>query len=356
MEEVQETRIETVLLRQAAEQSFRTLLGGPLAALVSYLTLRSSAVEASQIIWALTAGLVTFSVALWCRSNLRKDSLTRWRYRAFAGLAACSMVAMPVAFHPAPNSRQAALEVVSATLSTIVLMIMTAADRPMSYATLLISISVALFNLSALAGLPLFLIALSAIAVFLALSPLIETVHQPLRKNIVLLFANEQLVTDLQRANVGLSTQVITDSLTGLGNRAALDKALESKREVGILYLDVDHFKTVNDTRGHAAGDELLLRIAGTLRRCTRDNDFVARLGGDEFVVLLESAPIALISEIAERIRAAVQSEFVEHGISVSIGATVCDLIDETGVRALARADRNLYQAKQAGRNQVLVH
>lgn len=355
MEEAQETRIQAVLLRQAAEQSFRTLLGGPLAALVSYIALRSSVVQLSQIMWAVTAGGVTLSTALWCRTNLRKDSLTLWRYRAFAGIAACSMMAMPVAFHPEPNSRQAALEVVSATLSTIVLMIMTAADRPMSYLTLLISISVALFSLSALAGLPLLLIALSAIAVFLALSPLIETVHQPLRKNIVLLFANEKLVLDLQRANAGLSTQVITDSLTGLGNRAALDKALESKREVGILYLDVDHFKTVNDTRGHAAGDELLLRIAGTLRRCTRDNDFVARLGGDEFVVLLEAAPVALISEIAERIRSTVQAEFVEHGISVSIGATIGDLIDETGVRALARADRNLYQAKQAGRNQVLV-
>jgi diguanylate cyclase (GGDEF)-like protein len=352
----QESRVRAELLKRAAEQSFRTLLGGPLAALASFLSLRSPQLHLHEVIWTITAACTTLGTSLWCKRNLQRESLTLWRYRGFVGLAGASMIAMPVAFHPAPNSRQAALEVVSVALSTIVTMIMTAADRPTSYAALVAAISVALFTLSALTGLSALLLVLSAIAVFLALAPLIETVYQPLRKNIDLLFANAQLLENLQQANAGLSVQVVTDSLTGLANRVALELALETEREVGILYLDLDHFKTVNDTRGHAAGDEVLLRIAEVLRRCTRENDLVARLGGDEFVILLDYAPVMLISEIAQRIRTTVQMEFVDVGISVSIGATVGDLLTEPGARALARADRNLYQAKQSGRNQVLVH
>jgi diguanylate cyclase (GGDEF)-like protein len=355
MKGVQDDRVKSVLLKHAAEQSFRTLRGGPLAVIVGLLALRSPSVQIHEFIWAAVSACTTLLGAIWCRTRLRRETLTLWRYRGFVGLAAGSMMLMPVAFHPEPNSRQAALEVVATALSTIVIMIMTAADRRMSYASLLIAIGVALFSLSSLVGLPLVLIALAAVAVFVALSPLIETVHQPLRQNIELMFANEQLVVDLQRANAGLATQVVTDSLTGLGNRVALEQALELERELGILYLDLDHFKNVNDTHGHATGDEVLLRIAETLRRCTRERDFVGRLGGDEFVVLLEAAPLSLVHEIAQRIRATVQEEFVDVGISVSIGATIGDLIGETGARALARADRNLYQAKQAGRNQVLV-
>lgn len=344
------------LLKRAADQSFRTLLGGPLAAVVSFLSLRSPQLLFQEVLWAVATSCATLGAALWCRSNLRRDTLTLWRFRAFAGVAAASMMCMPVAFHPEPNSRQAALEVVSVALSTIVTMLMLAADRRASYTALVVAMGVALFTLSAVAGLPTVLLGLSAVAVFFALAPLIETVYQPLRKNIELLFANEQLVEDLQKANAGLSVQVVTDSLTGLANRFALERALEAEREIGILYLDLDHFKTVNDTLGHAAGDDVLLRVAEVLRRNTRESDLVARLGGDEFVILLETAPVRLINEIAERICVAVQCEFVDLGISVSIGATFGDLLCEPGARALARADRNLYQAKQSGGNQVLVH
>lgn len=356
MKHAQEEKIKAELLKRAADQSFRTLLGGPLAAMVSFLTLRSQHFRTHELLWAITAGATSLVAALWCRRQVRGTTLTLWRFRAFVGLAASAMVAMPAAFHPAPNSRQAALEAVSVAISTVVTMMMFAADRRSSYAALGLAIIVSLFTLSVISGLPLIVAALSAIAVFFALAPLIETVYQPLRKSVELLFTNEQLVADLQLANAGLSAQVVTDSLTGLANRIALENALEEEREVGILYLDLDNFKTVNDTQGHAAGDEVLLRIAEVLRRCTREQDFVARLGGDEFVVLLESAPIALVSDIAERICASVRQEFLDVGISVSIGATIGDLLTEPGARALARADRNLYQAKQSGRNQVLVH
>jgi diguanylate cyclase (GGDEF)-like protein len=348
-------RIATELLKQAAVQSFRTLLGGPLAALVTFLSLRSSHSSTPELLWAVGAGCTTFTAALWCKRQLQKDTLTLWRFRAFAGMAAAAMIAMPVAFHPAPTSRQAALEAVSVAISTVVTTVMLAADRPMGYAALFVAVIVSLFTLSVISGLSSVLVVLSAVAVFFALAPLIETVYRPLRRSIELLYANEQLVADLQQANAGLSVQVVTDSLTGLANRVALEKALEAEREVGILYLDLDHFKAVNDTHGHAAGDEVLLRIAEVLRRCTRESDLVARLGGDEFVILLSNARISQTSEIAERVRFTVQSEFVEIGISVSIGATIADLLNEPGARALARADRNLYQAKQAGRNQVLV-
>ncbi len=351
-----EVNTRAALLKRGAQQSFRTLLGGPLSALATYLSLRSTQVQVLEILWTVIASLTTLGVALWCRKNIRQNSLTLWRFRMFVGLAGGSMVAMPIAFRPTPNSRQAALEVATIALSTIVCVIMTAADRHLSYAMLSLAIGLSMFSLSVVVGLSAVLIAISGVAVFIALAPLIETVYQPLRKNIELLFANEQLLIDLQRANVELSAQVTTDSLTGLANRLALDQQLHQERQVGILYLDLDHFKAVNDTQGHAAGDAVLLRIAEVLRRCTREQDFVARLGGDEFVILLDLVPPTRLEEIAIRIRETVQSEFLDIGISVSIGATVGDLIAETGARALARADRNLYEAKQSGRNQVLVH
>jgi diguanylate cyclase (GGDEF)-like protein len=351
----QEERIKAELLKRAADQTFRTLLGGPLAALVSFLTLKSKHFHTHELLWALIAGSASIVGALWCRKKVRSDTLTLWRFRAFAGLAASAMIAMPAAFHPAPNSRQAALEAVSVAISTVVTMTMFAADRRASYVALAVAIVVSVFTLSVISGLAPLVVILSAIAVFFSLAPLIETIHQPLRKSVELLFTNEQLVVDLQKANAGLSAQVVTDSLTGLANRVALENSLETEREVGILYLDLDHFKAVNDTLGHAAGDEVLLRVAEVLRRCTRENDLIARLGGDEFVILLDNAPLTLINEIAQRIRQSVQAEFVDVGISVSIGATVADLLNEPGARALARADRNLYQVKEQGRNQVLI-
>jgi diguanylate cyclase (GGDEF)-like protein len=347
--------VQAELLKRAAEQSFRTLLGGPFAALAIFLSLRSTNFRTGELLWTVLASCLTLGASLWCRTSLRKGSLTLWRYRGIVGMAATTLIVMPVVFHPSPNSRQAALEVVSVALCTIVLSIMTAADRPTSYTALVSAIGVALFTLSALKGLPFFLLIISAVAVFLTLAPLIETVYQPLRRIIDLLFTNAHLMEDLQRANEGLSVQVITDSLTGLANRVALEKGLEQERVLGVLYLDLDHFKTVNDTHGHATGDEVLVRIANILRRCTRENDLVARLGGDEFVILLDQAKPSFIEEVAQRIRSTVYLEFVDFGISVSIGATVGDLLLEPGALALARADRNLYQAKQSGRNQVLV-
>jgi hypothetical protein len=232
MDTAQEEQVRRELLNRAAEQSFRTLLGGPLAALVSFLTLHSQQFQAVELLWAATAACTTASAALWCRKQLRNNTITLWRFRAVAGLAAGAMIALPAAFHPAANSRQAALEVVTVAISTIVLMIMLAADRLTSYAALAIAIIVSVFTLSVVSDLSPVVQALSAVAVFFSLSPLIETVYQPLRKNIELLFTNEGLVADLQRANAGLSVQVVTDSLTGLANRFAVERALENEREV----------------------------------------------------------------------------------------------------------------------------
>ena len=129
MKHVLEERIRAELLKRAAEQSFRTLLGGPLAATVSFLTLRSQQFHIHELLWAITAGTASLVGALWCRNQLRNATLTRWRFRAITGLAASAMIAMPAAFHPAPNSRQAALEAVSVAISTIVTTMMFAADR-----------------------------------------------------------------------------------------------------------------------------------------------------------------------------------------------------------------------------------
>ena len=105
-------------------------------------------------------------------------------------------------------------------------------------------------------------------------------------------------ITDLKRAKTELDRLVRTDSLTGVGNRRyfeeRLNDALVRSRRHGtalsLLWLDIDHFKSINDRYGHGAGDAVIMAFARTLQGCVRADDLVARLGGDEFVVLIESA------------------------------------------------------------------
>jgi len=154
-----------------------------------------------------------------------------------------------------------------------------------------------------------------------------------------------------------------TDTLTGLANRASYQQRLRSVLAseaagydtIGLMLLDVDHFKDVNDTRGHSCGDDLLKQIAERLRACVRDSDILARLGGDEFVVLVPRADDAEMKGIADRILDAMKTPFrlerEELVVTCSVGiATVprngCDVDD-----LLRSADEALYEAKRNGRS-----
>lgn len=150
------------------------------------------------------------------------------------------------------------------------------------------------------------------------------------------------------------------DFLTSLGNRASYDEAVgrlisQAERHhspFGLLVLDLDNFKQVNDQYGHHDGDKVLIAFTQTLTHCLRDSDFAFRFGGDEFCCLLTDTHAPTIQLIAERINAAVAMDSLlqKHGVSCSIGSTVYQNHD-TSSTLFSRADAALYQAKQNGRN-----
>lgn len=162
---------------------------------------------------------------------------------------------------------------------------------------------------------------------------------------------------DVEQAVRDLEDDASRDSLTGLWNRRPMAKTGHRTPGTGVLLLDIDHFKAVNDTFGHGVGDDILRQLADTLTLSTRSIDQVIRFGGEEFVVLVADAEPAVLTRTAERLRAAVErSVRTPSGpITVSIGVAVVhhgEDLDDT----LRRADAALYVAKRQGRNRVVIH
>lgn len=166
-----------------------------------------------------------------------------------------------------------------------------------------------------------------------------------------------------------LSWQVSHDALTGLPNRLEferqLDDALASFHAVGrphvVCYLDLDQFKVINDTCGHAAGDELLRQVAETLHQQMRKSDLLARLGGDEFGVLLQGCSLERAQGIAENMLAAVRALRFSWGdkvfsVGVSIGIVVLTAKTLSKEQIMSAADSACYAAKDAGRNRIVIH
>ncbi|HEX8938534.1 MAG TPA: diguanylate cyclase, partial [Candidatus Limnocylindrales bacterium] len=141
--------------------------------------------------------------------------------------------------------------------------------------------------------------------------------------------------------------------------REEFSRAVRAEGPLGILMLDLDHFKAVNDTYGHLVGDRVLRAVAGACRRVIREGDVLARYGGEEFLVLLPGAGPADVAEVGERIRRAVRETAVVEGeqrvrVTVSLGGTVYRVEDAESPEALlAKADAALYEAKAAGRDRL---
>jgi diguanylate cyclase (GGDEF)-like protein len=156
-----------------------------------------------------------------------------------------------------------------------------------------------------------------------------------------------------------------TDALTGLPNRRYFDEfcGLLARRRraddaVGVLMIDIDKFKALNDTYGHATGDEVLRAVGGAIVSAVREDDVPARFGGEEFVVLLRNPGMDVAFEVGERVRSAVSgldlSRFGVPGVSVSVGVAVSEHADQPIDDLVGQADQALYRAKRAGRNRVI--
>ena len=185
----------------------------------------------------------------------------------------------------------------------------------------------------------------------------------------------DQELSTLRSANDQLLDQTRTDALTGVGNRKHFDHELRRRFDqasafngsLGVIVLDIDHFKMLNDTLGHPAGDVVLREVAKCLTASIREGEVVARIGGEEFAVLVPGASISDLALVADRIRSAIAACSCDvadmHGdpssvsVTVSLGVTI--LNEESAAAAtspellLKAADRALYAAKDSGRNCV---
>lgn len=181
--------------------------------------------------------------------------------------------------------------------------------------------------------------------------------------------AHKTLQARVDEATALLAHQALHDPLTGLPNRRAFEQALEdavagSRRagDHGVLcFIDLDRFKIVNDTCGHAAGDELLRRIARLIRQRVRAEDLICRIGGDEFALILQGCPPSDAIRIAEGLREAVAAfRFTWEGRRFSIGASIGLVRIDGGLATasdvLVAADLACYAAKKNGRNRVVEH
>jgi len=174
---------------------------------------------------------------------------------------------------------------------------------------------------------------------------------------------------ELTQANYGLWDQVVHDGLTGVYNRRYLEESLgreesrarRSSRPLVVMMIDIDNFKRFNDTFSHAAGDTVLRAVGQYLLSVARGEDIVCRYGGEEFVLVMAHAPHSTVWDRAEELRRGVQGLEIEYNgrvvgpITISVGVGIFPDHGENGQAALQVADAAMYQAKQSGRNRVVV-
>ncbi|SMC25784.1 response regulator receiver modulated diguanylate cyclase [Desulfacinum hydrothermale DSM 13146] len=174
-----------------------------------------------------------------------------------------------------------------------------------------------------------------------------------------------QLHQELVEAKEALHFQATRDPLTRVYNRGAtmerlheeLDRSAREGQSMGLIMIDIDHFKKINDTHGHLAGDVVLRRTAEIMTSVVRSYDVVGRFGGEEFLVLLPKVDEEILSRIAERIRAAVAAETIRaEGAEIHVTLSAGTVVGRKGLgvdQLIQAADEALYEAKRSGRNRV---
>jgi diguanylate cyclase (GGDEF)-like protein len=183
----------------------------------------------------------------------------------------------------------------------------------------------------------------------------------------VRLFAAERIIkleNKLKNAYNKLYNESIHDVLTGVLNRKALMEKIDDynnkNKSLGIIMIDIDNFKVINDTYGHLVGDQILKEFTAIISNTIRKSDFVGRYGGEEFLAVIPDLDVDEVKTIAERIRKNIESEIFHIGslslkITASLGVYV--LTEKTKIEdAIKLADDALYEAKKSGKNRVIVH
>lgn len=186
-------------------------------------------------------------------------------------------------------------------------------------------------------------------------------IHASTTETLVLRQRNDELIRELEQ-------QVRRDGLTGLSNRAhfivtgriELERAARYRHPLALLMLDIDHFKRINDSFGHLAGDEVLKAVSRVCGEVVRTNDCLARLGGEEFAVLMPETALDHACAAAERLRAAVAQLHcqLQEGVvtpTMSVGVAIAEKGDESLSSLMRRGDLAMYEAKSKGRNCVVV-
>ena len=197
-----------------------------------------------------------------------------------------------------------------------------------------------------------------------------ENITNSLYRNLLLCLVVTGLVVALtnvalKRYHLEVESAAAIDKLTNLPNRKAFDIGMSvilreserNKTDVGIILLDLDHFKSINDLYGHIAGDQVLRNVANTLNTAVRAADFISRWGGEEFLIVVRDCDIDNLLSLAENIRSAIELKSdMQSKVSIKVTASLGVALRGYGEELehlISRADKALYQAKGAGRNQV---
>jgi diguanylate cyclase (GGDEF)-like protein len=359
---------------QVNRSTRRGALAGPVAALVLVMIFGHAVPMSGMVAWAATVTVVTGITVgasqLYLNRRSRGDPVGRWvAGPVTAGLSGASWASLPLfAFPSVGHYDLRAIYLVFLCGISAVNAVGTAACRsyffPFQIALILPIGATCLLaddRATQLLGLvmPLF---------FAVMVVVHQEVHTVVLSELSLREQNNEANRELRTLNTQLGEIALRDDLTRSANRVAFVDALANATAavrrtgsiVGVVFLDLDRFKVINDSLGHQAGDELLVQVAERIRGVLREGDVLARLGGDEFTVLLRNLHDATESrEAAERIHQTFEAPFVIAGrqvvVTASVGVTVSGRADIGPQDLLHQADRAQYQAKENGRNRVEV-
>jgi diguanylate cyclase (GGDEF)-like protein len=353
------TPVAHQLQRHALVSSARVVSLAPVTTVALLLLIHSAAPLPRQAMWWAVTSISGVIVGGWAWRELRCARFDRPNVLAvLATVHAVAFASLPLVLNTNDNATSRGLQINAMTLAMMVMAVNLAASKRAVVG------AVAAFALCGLVG-PLFhgtprwALAGGALGVAVGIVGAASGLRQLITRTVSLGLKNEALVDELQMMNQRLEAQVRSDPLTGLANRFGWNDALSDQSSseagrlsVGVLYVDVDRFKAVNDQHGHAVGDDVLLDVAQALSAAVRPVDVVARLGGDEFAVLIPAASRDALVAVAERIRRILRTATNELGVTVSMGGSLSSM-GETLDRVLHRADEALYVAKRLGGDQV---